>query len=309
MGMSFGYKAPAGGKKEMIELIRKAFEAGATFFDTAECYGPFTNEELVGEALAPIRSQVVIGTKFGIQTDQEGRQSQDSRPEAIRASVEGSLKRLRVEAIDLYYQHRVDPQVPIEDVAGVAGELIAEGKIKHFGLSEPGVGTLRRAHAVQKVAAVQSEYSLWWRRPEEEMLGVLEELGIALVPFSPLGRGYLAGRFGPESVFEPSDFRSAMPRFQPAELRRNQPLAEAMSKLAAQRGATPAQIALAWLLAKRSFIVPIFGTTSQDRLKENLAAAELSLTEAEAAAIDREVSAISVTKERYPEAIEKWTWL
>ncbi len=307
MGMSYGY-GPASDKKDMIALIRTAVENGVTFFDTAECYGPFTNEELVGEALAPFRGQVAIATKFGISII-NGKQITDSSPEVIRQSVEGSLKRLRVEAIDLYYQHRVDPNVPIEDVAGTVKELIREGKVKHFGLSEPGVHTIRRAHAVQPVAAIQSEYSLWWRRPEQDLLPALEELGIGLVPFSPLGKGFLTGRFDAATTFDKSDFRSILPRFTPEALTANQALVALLQDFATQKNATPGQIALAWLLAQKPWIVPIPGTTKPHRLEENLAATTLRLGADELEQLTSAASEIRLTGERYPEELEKRTGL
>lgn len=307
MGMSYGY-GPASDKKDMIALIRTAVENGVTFFDTAECYGPLANEELVGEALAPYRGQVAIATKFGISII-DGRQITDSRPEVIRQSVEGSLKRLRIEAIDLYYQHRVDPDVPIEDVAGTVKELIREGKVKHFGLSEPGVHTIRRAHAVQPVAAIQSEYSLWWRRPEQDLLPALEELGIGLVPFSPLGKGFLTGRFDAATTFDKSDFRSILPRFTPEALAANQALVRLLQDFATQKNATPGQIALAWLLGQKNWIVPIPGTTKPHRLEENLKATALRLSADELEQLASAASEIQLTGERYPEELEKRTGL
>ena len=306
MGMSFGY-GPAGDKKEMISLIRSAVERGVTFFDTAEVYGPITNEVLVGEALAPFRGQVAIATKFGIKIDPSGQQSMDSRPENIRRSAEGSLKRLGVEAIDLYYQHRVDPEVPIEDVAGTVKDLIREGKVKHFGLSEPGVQTIRRAHAVQPVTAIQSEYSLWWRRPEEELLPTIEELGIGLVPFSPLGKGFLTGKIDENTKFDSSDFRNIVPRFTPEARKANQALVDLLAKFAEQKKATPAQIALAWLLAQKPWIVPIPGSRKLDRLDENIGAATVELTFDDLREIDSAASKITVQGARYPEALEKRT--
>ena len=306
MGMSYGY-GPAGDKKEMIALIRKAIECGVTFFDTAEVYGPFTNEELVGEAIAPFRGQVVIATKFGIKIDSSGQQVMDSRPEHIRRSAEGSIKRLDVEAIDLYYQHRVDPEVPIEDVAGTVKDLIREGKVKHFGLSEPGVQTIRRAHAVQPVTAIQSEYSLWWRRPEEELLPTIEELGIGLVPFSPLGKGFLTGKIDENTKFDSSDFRNIVPRFTPEARKANQALVDLLAKVAEQKKATPAQIALAWLLAQKPWIVPIPGSRKLDRLDENIGAATVELTFDDLREIDSAASKITVQGARYPEALEKRT--
>lgn len=307
MGMSYGY-GPASDKKDMIALIRTAVENGVTFFDTAECYGPLANEELVGEALAPYHGQVAIATKFGISII-DGRQITDSRPEVIRQSVEGSLKRLRIEAIDLYYQHRVDPDVPIEDVAGTVKELIREGKVKHFGLSEPGVHTIRRAHAVQPVTAIQSEYSLWWRRPEQDLLPALEELGIGLVPFSPLGKGFLTGRFDAATTFDKSDFRSTLPRFTPEALAANQALVRLLQDFATQKNATPGQIALAWLLGQKNWIVPIPGTTKPHRLEENLKATALRLEADELEQLASAASEIQLTGERYPEELEKRTGL
>ncbi len=308
MGMSYGY-GPAGDKQEMISLIRSAVERGVTFFDTAEVYGPFTNEELVGEALAPFRGQVVIATKFGIKHDVGGEQVQDSRPEGIRRSLDGSLKRLRVDAIDLYYQHRVDPNVPIEDVAGTVKDLIREGKVKHFGLSEPGVKTIRRAHAVQPVTAIQSEYSLWWRRPEEELLPTLEELGIGLVPFSPLGKGFLTGKIDEKTTFDKSDFRNIVPRFAPEARKANQVLVDLLRKIAERKKAAPAQIALAWLLAQKPWIVPIPGTRKLRRLDENIGAVNVELMPGELREIDGAASKITIQGDRYPEALEKRTGL
>lgn len=276
MGMSYGY-GPASDKKEMISLIHAAIDRGVTFFDTAEVYGPYVNEELVGEALAPFKGKVVIATKFGIKMI-NGKQVLDSKPETIRQSVEGSLKRLKVEAIDLYYQHRVDPNVPIEEVAGVVQDLIKEGKVKHWGLSEAGVHTIRRAHAVQPLTAVQSEYSMMWRSPEEELLPTLEELGIGLVPFSPLGKGFLTGKIDKNTTFVSSDFRSIVPRFKLENLEVNQVLVELIKKVALEKNATPAQIALAWLLAQKPWIVPIPGTRKLERLDENLGALDVVLT-------------------------------
>jgi aryl-alcohol dehydrogenase-like predicted oxidoreductase len=306
MGMSYGY-GPAGDKQEMINLIRKAVELGVTFFDTAEIYGPYTNEELVGEALAPFRGKVMIATKFGIKHDAGGQQVQDSRPEQIKKSLEGSLKRLGVDAIDLYYQHRVDPNVPIEEVAGTVKDLIREGKVKHFGLSEPGVKTIRRAHAIQPVTAIQSEYSLWWRRPEEELLPVLEELGIGLVPFSPLGKGFLTGKIDERTTFDKSDFRNIVPRFTPEARKANQILVDLLRKIAERKKATPAQIALAWLLAQKPWIVPIPGTKKPERLKENIGAANVELTSEDLGEIESAASRITIQGERYPEALEKRT--
>jgi len=307
MGMSYGY-GPASDKKEMISLIRAAVERGVTFFDTAEVYGPYVNEELVGEALAPFKGEVVIATKFGIKMV-NGKQVVDSKPEHIRQSVEGSLKRLKVEAIDLYYQHRVDPNVPIEEVAGVVQDLIKEGKVKHWGLSEAGVKTIRRAHAVQPLTAVQSEYSLWWRRPEEELLPTLEELGIGFVPFSPLGKGYLTGSFNANTTFVKSDIRSILPRFTPEALEANQVLVDVIKKVAEQKNATPAQIALAWLLAQKPWIVPIPGTRKLNRLEENLGAANVELTPEDLRDINSAISKITVMGARYTEELEKRTGL
>lgn len=306
MGMSFGY-GPAKDPREMIRLIRSAVEQGVTFFDTAEVYGPFTNESLVGEALQPFRGQVVIATKFGFRLDPEtGKQAGlDSRPEHIREVVEASLRRLRVDVIDLLYQHRVDPSVPVEDVAGAVKDLIAQGKVKHFGLSEAGVRTIRRAHAVQPVAALQSEYSLWWREPEDEILPALEELGIGFVPFSPLGKGYLTGRIDESTTFDSTDFRSVVPRFSPEARAANRALVELLHSLAARKNATPAQIALAWLLAQRPWIVPIPGTTRPERLAENLAASSLELGGEDLLEIGEAASRISIQGERYPEAAQR----
>lgn len=308
MGMSMAY-GPPGDKQEMIALIRKAVERGVTFFDTAEIYGPFANEALVGEALAPFRGQVVIATKFGITMDPAGQQVMDSRPERIRQSVEGSLKRLQVEVIDLYYQHRVDPAVPIEDVAGTVKDLIRQGKVKHFGLSEAGVKTIRRAHAVQPVTAVQSEYSLWWRRPEEELLPTLEELGIGFVPFSPLGKGFLTGAIDENTSFDKSDFRNIVPRFTPEARKANQGLVDLLARIARRKQATPAQVALAWLLAQKPWIVPIPGTTKLARLDENIGATNVELTADDLREIDSAAAAITVQGTRYPDALEKRTGL
>jgi aryl-alcohol dehydrogenase-like predicted oxidoreductase len=308
MGMSFGY-GPAGDKKEMISAIRSAVERGVTFFDTAEVYGPFTNEELVGEALAPGREQVVIATKFGWRLDSNsGKQvGLDSRPEHIKQVAEASLKRLRTNAIDLLYQHRVDPDVPIEDVAGAVKDLIQEGKVKHFGLSEAGVKTIRRAHAVQPVTAVQSEYSLWWRAPEREVLPTLEELGIGFVPFSPLGKGFLTGKIDENTTFDSSDFRNIVPRFTPEARKANQALVDVLIKVAEQKKATPAQIALAWLLAQKPWIVPIPGTTKLERLRENIGAAAVELTPDDLRQIDNATSKIKLEGARYPEHLEQMT--
>jgi aryl-alcohol dehydrogenase-like predicted oxidoreductase len=308
MGMSMAYGPPAD-KKEMITLIGKAIDLGVTFFDTAEIYGPYTNEELLGEALAPFRNKVVIATKFGITFGSNAIQSQDSRPERIRESIEGSLKRLRVDTIDLYYQHRVDPNVPIEEVAGAVKDLIGQGKVKHFGLSEAGVKTIRRAHAVQPVAAVQSEYSLWWRRPEEELLSTLEELGIGLVPFSPLGKGFLTGKIDENTQFDKSDFRNIVPRFTPDARKANQALVDLLARVASQKQATSAQIALAWLLAQKPWIVPIPGTTKLSRLEENLKAASVVLSAEDMREIEEAAANIAVIGDRYPEALEKRTGL
>lgn len=305
MGMSHGY-GPAPDRKEMIGLIRAAFDAGVTFFDTAEVYGPHDNEELVGEALASVRDQVVIATKFGIRLD-NGRQVQDSRPERIRTSVEGSLRRLRTDVIDLYYQHRVDPDVPIEDVAGAIGDLMREGKVRHWGLSEAGVRTIRRAHAAQPVAAVQSEYSMFWRKPEEELLPALEELGIGFVPFSPLGKGFLTGRFDSRSRFGSDDFRSIVPRFTPENLDANQVLVTLVKSIAARKGTSPARIALAWLLAQKPWIVPIPGTRKPERLEDNLGAVDVILAPAELRDIDAALSRITLAGARYPEELEQRT--
>jgi aryl-alcohol dehydrogenase-like predicted oxidoreductase len=309
MGMSFAY-GPVPDRREMISLIRKAVESGITFLDTAEAYGPFTNEELVGEALAPVRNQVVIATKFGFAFGPEGKQTgQDSRPEHIREVAEASLKRLKIDAIDLFYQHRVDTNVPIEDVAGTVRDLIREGKVKHFGLSEAGVKTIRRAHAVQPVTALQSEYSLWWRRPEEEVIPTLEELGIGFVTFSPLGKGFLAGKIDEKTTFDKSDFRNIVPRFSEENRKANQSVVDLLARIGKQKKATPAQIALAWLLAQKPWIVPIPGTTKMNRLQENIGAVEISLTSQELSDIDSSFKSINVAGDRYPEALEKRTGL
>src|SRR5208337_308781 len=308
MGMSYAY-GPTPDKKEMIALIRNAVERGVTFFDTAQIYGPFTNEELVGEALAPYRGQVVIATKFGMSIDPNGQQVVDSRPEYIKQSAEDSLKRLKVDAIDLFYQHRVDPNVPIEDVAGAIKELIREGKVKHFGLSEPGVQTIRRAHAVQSVTAVQSEYSLWWRRPEEEVLPTLKELGIGFVPFSPLGKGFLTGKINENTTFDSSDFRNIVPRFTPEARKANLALVDLLRKIAERKKATPAQIALAWLLAQKPWIVPIPGTRKLERLEENIGAGAVELTSEDLREIDSAASKITIQGARYPDDLEKRTGL
>jgi aryl-alcohol dehydrogenase-like predicted oxidoreductase len=308
MGMSHGY-GPAADKKEMVALIRKAVERGITFFDTAQVYGPFTNEELVGEALSPFHGQVVIATKFGIKIDNSGQQVADSWPEYIKESAEASLKRLKVDAIDLFYQHRVDPQVPIEDVARAVKDLIREGKVKHFGLSEAGVRTIRRAHAVQPVTAVQSEYSLWWRHPEEELLPTLEELGIGLVPFSPLGKGFLTGNIDVNTTFDSSDFRNIVPRFTPEARKANLVLVDLLRKFAERKKATLAQIALAWLLAQKPWIVPIPGTRKLERLEENIGAGAVELTSEDLREIDSAASKITIQGARYPEYLEKRTGL
>jgi aryl-alcohol dehydrogenase-like predicted oxidoreductase len=309
MGMSFAYGPPPD-KQEMVSLIRKAVELGVIFFDTAEAYGPFTNEELVGEALEPVREQVVIATKFGFDFEpgvDAGQGGMNSRPEHIRKVAEASLKRLRTDHIDLFYQHRVDPDVPIEEVAGAVRELIAEGKVRHFGLSEPGVQTIRRAHAVQPVTAVQSEYSLWWRRPEDELLPALEELGIGLVPFSPLGKGFLTGKIDETTTFAPDDFRQIVPRFTPEARKANQALVDLLARIAGQKDATPAQVALAWLLAQKPWIAPIPGTTRPHRLEENLGAVQLVLAPDDLREIEAAASRITVQGERYPEELERRT--
>ena len=298
MGLSFGY-GPATDKKEAIALIRKAYESGVTFFDTAECYGPFINEELIGEALEPIRDRVIIATKFGFQ-DGDSKKPQDSRPERIRKVAEESLKRLRTGHIDLFYQHRTDPKVSIEDVAGAVKELIKEGKVKHFGLSEASSQTIRRAHAVQPVTALQSEYSLWWRDPEKEILPTLEELGIGFVPFSPLGKGFLTGNFNKDSKFDKRDFRSIVPRFSPEALEANQELVDLLGEIAEEKNVTKAQIALAWLLAQKPWIVPIPGTTKLHRLRENLGAEILNLTKEDLCNIENVITKIKIVGDRYP---------
>ena len=307
MGMSFSYGPPKE-KKAMISLLRAAVDRGITFFDTAEVYGPFTNEELVGEALAPVRDEVVIATKFGFKLNPEGQPGWagvDSRPQHIRQVAEASLRRLKTEYIDLLYQHRVDPEVPIEDVAGAVKTLIDEGKVKHFGLSEAGLQTIRRAHAVQPVTALQSEYSLWTRTPEEEVLPALEELGIGLVPYSPLGRGFLTGKIDHQTTFESSDFRKRLPRFTPEALKANQSLVNLLGRIAERKQATPAQVALAWLLAQKPWIVPIPGTTRLDRLEENIEATTLDLTSADLCEIDEAAKLITVHGDRYPEELER----
>jgi aryl-alcohol dehydrogenase-like predicted oxidoreductase len=309
MGMSFGY-GPASDKREMISLLRSAVEHGVTFFDTAEVYGPLTNEELVGEALAPFRGQVVIATKFGFKLDPKGGPhwvGLDSRPQHIKEVAEGSLKRLKVGAIDLFYQHRVDPDVPIEDVAGAVKDLIQEGKVKHFGLSEAGVQTIRCAHAVQPVTAVQSEYSLWTRGPEAEVLPTLDELGIGFVPYSPLGKGFLTGQMNENTKFDSSDFRNVLPRFTPEALKANQALIDLLAKIGKRKKATPAQIALAWLLAQKPWIVPIPGTRKLERLNENIGAVAVELTSDDLREIENAGSKITVQGARYPENLEQMT--
>ena len=310
MGMSFSY-GPSKDKKEMTALLRAAVERGVTFFDTAEVYGPYTNEELVGEALAPFRKQVIIATKFGFDLSgsdtRPGAAGLNSRPEHIKKVVEGSLKRLKIDVIDLLYQHRVDPDVPIEDVAGAVKELIQEGKVKHFGMSEAGVQTIRRAHAVQPLTALQSEYSLWTRTPEKEVMPTLEELGIGFVPYSPLGKGFLTGKMDEKTTFDKSDFRSTLPRFTPEALKANQTLVDLLGKLGKRKKATPAQIALAWLLAQKPWIVPIPGTTKLHRLDENIGAAAVELTPDDLREINSAASKITVHGARYPEKLEKLT--
>jgi aryl-alcohol dehydrogenase-like predicted oxidoreductase len=312
MGMSFSYGPPKD-KQEMTKVLHGAVDRGITFFDTAEVYGPFLNEELVGEALAPYRGKVVIATKFGFDLggsdNRPGVAGVNSRPEHIKQAVEGSLKRLKVDTIDLLYQHRVDPNVPIEDVAGAVKELIKAGKVKHFGLSEAGAKTIRRAHAVQPVTALQSEYSLWWRKPEQEILPTIEELGIGLVPYSPLGKGFLTGQFDENAKFESSDFRSTLPRFTPEALKTNQALIDLLGRIAKRKKATPAQIALAWLLAQKPWMVPIPGTTKLNRLEENIGAVDVELTRDDLREIDGAASTIKVEGARYPERLEKMTGL
>ena len=310
MGMSWSYGPPKE-RQAMISLLRAAVERGVTFFDTAEVYGPLTNEELVGEALAPFHGQVVIATKFGwapAPGDRERWSALNSRPEHIKQAVEGSLKRLKLDAIDLYYQHRVDPNVPIEDVAGAVKDLIKQGKVKHFGLSEAGAQTIRRAHAVQPVTALQSEYSLWFRRPEQEIFPTLEELGIGFVPYSPLGKGFLTGKIASDTKFDSTDFRSTLPRFRPENMDANQAMVALLDRFATEKKATPAKIALAWLLAKKPWIVPIPGTTKLGRLEENIGAAEIELTADELRQIERAASSIDVQGARYPEHIEKMSY-
>ena len=308
MGMSVSYGPPAD-KQEMISLLRAAVDRGITFFDTAEVYGPFTNEELVGEALSPLRAQVVIATKFGFKIDAKERRQVglDSRPEHIKQVAEGSLKRLKIDAIDLFYQHRVDPNVPIEDVAGAVKDLIQQGKVKHFGLSEAGVQTIRRAHTVQPVTAVQSEYSLWFRDPEKEVLPTLEQLGIGFVPYSPLGRGFLTGKINENTTFDISDFRNTLPRFTPEARKANQALVDLLGKIAQRKKATPAQMALAWLLAQKPWIVPIPGTTKLKRLEENIGAVAIELTSDDLREIESASSKIKVQGERYPEELQRMT--
>jgi aryl-alcohol dehydrogenase-like predicted oxidoreductase len=309
MGMTFSYGTPPD-RNEMIALLRAAVERGVTFFDTAEVYGPFNNEELVGEALAPLKGRVAIATKFGFEPDPNGGPrwaGLNSRPDHIKQVAEESLKRLRVDALDLLYQHRVDPKVPIEDVAGAVGDLIQQGKVKHFGLSEASAQTIRRAHAVHRVTAVQSEYSLWWRKPEMEIIPALEELGIGFVPYSPLGRGFLTGTITETTTFVSTDFRSALPRFTPEARKANQALVDLLKRIGAGKQATPAQIALAWLHAQKPWIVPIPGTTKLHRLEENLGALDIALTTDDLREIDRAASQITVTGDRYPEALEQMT--
>ena len=306
MGLSFGL-GPAVDKQHGISLIRAAVDRGVTFFDTAEVYGPFTNEELVGEALAPVRDRVLIATKFGFKPGPDGKgwSEVDSRPEHIKQVAESSLKRLKTDVIDLFYQHRVDPNVPIEDVAGAVRDLIQQGKVKHFGLSEAGAQTIRRAHAVQSVTALQSEYSLWWREPEQEILPTLQELGIGFVPFSPLGRGFLTGKIAPDTEFEKNDFRNSLPRFSPENRKANQTLVELIGRFAEQKNVTPAQIALAWLLAQKPWIVPIPGTSKLHRLEENIGAANVELTSDDLRQLNESTDAIAVQGERYPAHLQK----
>jgi aryl-alcohol dehydrogenase-like predicted oxidoreductase len=310
MGMSHSYSPPFPDKREMISLLRTAVDRGITFFDTAEVYGPFTNEELVGEALSPIRDQVVIATKFGFNINPDGSpgaQGLNSRPEHIRQVAEASLKRLKIDSIDLFYQHRVDPDVPIEEVAGTVKNLIQEGKVKHFGLSEAGVKTIRRAHAVQPVTALQNEYSLWWKEPEAEVLPTLEELGIGMVPYSPLGRGFLTGKMDENTKLDSADFRSALPRFTPEAMKANQSVVDLLNTIAKQKNATPAQIALAWLLAQKPWIVPIPGTTKLSRLDENIGALAIELTPEDLRKIDTAAAEIKVEGARYPERLQQMT--
>jgi len=307
MGMSFGYGPPKD-KQEMIAVIRGAFERGVTFFDTAEVYGPFINEELVGEAVGPFREQVVIATKFGFNIDPDTRENKGltSRPDHIRQVVEGSLKRLNTDAIDLLYQHRVDPEVPIEDVAGTVKDLIRQGKVKHFGLSEAGVNVIRRAHAVQPVTALQNEYSLWWREPEAEIIPTIEELGIGLVPYSPLGKGFLTGKIDESTDFDKNDFRNTVPRFAPEARKANRALVDLLASIAGRKNATPAQIAIAWILAQKPWIVPIPGTTKLARVEENIGASSIELTEADLREIQEAASHIQVQGHRYSEAAQRW---
>lgn len=310
MGMSFSYGPPKD-KQEMISLLRAAVDRGITFFDTAEVYGPFTNEELLGEALAHLRDRVVIATKFGFKLDPAtGKQAGlDSRPEHIKEVAESSLKRLKTNVIDLFYQHRVDPNVPIEDVAGAVKDLIQQGKVKHFGLSEAGVKTIRRAHAVQPLTALQNEYSLWWRKPEEEVIPTLEELGIGLVPYSPLGKGFLTGKIDENTTFDKTDFRNSVPRFTPENRKANQAVVDLLARIATEKGATPAQIALAWLLAQKPWIVPIPGTTKLSRLDENIGSLAIKLTPDDLREINSAASKITIEGERYPEKLQRMTGL
>lgn len=315
MGMSYSYGPPAD-KKEMTLLLHQAVDRGITFFDTAEVYGPFTNEELLGEALSPLRDKVVIATKFGFDLDPskdprgiKGMPGLNSRPEQIRKVAEASLRRLRTDVIDLFYQHRVDPDVPIEDVAGAVKSLIQEGKVRHFGLSEAGVSTIRRAHAIQSVTAVQSEYSLWWRRPEDQLLPALEEMGIGFVPYSPLGRGFLTGTIDETTPIGDTEFRASLPRFSPEARKANRPLVEILREFSGRKGATPAQVALAWLLARKPWIVPIPGTRKLSRLEENIGALNLTLSPEEIRELDKATSAVPVHGNRYPERLEKMTGL
>jgi aryl-alcohol dehydrogenase-like predicted oxidoreductase len=308
MGMSQSYGPNPGSRQEMVSLIRAAVERGVTFFDTAEVYGPFVNEELVGEALAPVRSEVVIATKFGFAFDDEGRSiGLSSRPEHIKQVADASLRRLQVETLDLFYQHRVNPEVPIEDVAGTVKELIEAGKVKHFGMSEAAASTIRRAHAVQPVTAVQNEYSLWWRRPEEEVLATLEELGIGLVPYSPLGKGFLTGKISESATFDSSDIRNTIPRFEPDARQANQALVELLGRIAQRKNATPAQVALAWLLARKPWIVPIPGTRKLERLEENIGAVDVELTADDLTEIENAAAKITIHGARYPEHLERMT--
>ncbi|MFV0539358.1 MAG: aldo/keto reductase [Dysgonomonas sp.] len=307
MGMSFGY-GPAHDKQEMIKVLQSAYEKGITFFDTAECYGPFTNEELLGEALAPFRHKVVIATKFGFKNG-DSRQMQDSRPERIKQVAEESLKRLKTDYIDLFYQHRVDPNVPIEEVAGAIGVLIKEGKVKHWGLSEAGVGTIRKAHAVQPLTALQSEYSMFYREPEKDIIPTLEELGIGFVPFSPLGKGFLTGTIDEKTQFDAQDFRNIVPRFSEENRKANQALVDLVKMIAAEKNATPAQVALAWLLVQKPWIVPIPGTTKLSRLEENIGGASLILSDNELNRINTALHTIQISGERYPEELRKKTGL